>query len=114
MEILCLSSALTFTSFPALSLLSFQKRCSTLVPAVGTRRRKVSEECVRYFYLLVGLLVVGLGNLAASGIVACDLNGVNITGSCYSSNTFFSNTVPLVTVDWGTAFGSALFSPGSN
>ena len=73
-------------------------------------RRTVSSSCVRYA-CLAGLLAACAGNLAANGIIACDLNGVNVTGSCYSSTTFFNNNL---TLDWGTAFGPADPKAGVN
>lgn len=74
-------------------------------------RRRVSRRWARYTCLLTCLLAACAGNLAANGIIACDLNGVNVTGSCYSSSTFFNNNL---TLDWGTAFGPADYKAGVN
>lgn len=62
------------------------------------------------FWQISALILLGAGVVSANGIVGCSLNGnsLNLT-QCYSPNTFFQN--PL-TVDWGTAFGTADITPG--
>jgi len=64
------------------------------------------------FWQISALVLLGAGALSANGIVGCSLDGTSLNlNQCYNPNTFFQN--PL-TVDWGTAFGSADINPGVN